>query len=80
MEQVDEIIDLLQGLKEELSIPRNVKEKIDNTIEAMKSEMDIKIKVNKALQELDEIADDPNIEAYTRTMIWNIVSLLEKLS
>jgi len=34
---------------------------------------------NKALDELDELVSDNNIQQYTRTQIWNVVSLLEKI-
>ena len=78
--QVKEIIEILEDLGNDGTVPRNVKDKIKNTIEALKQETDLKISVNKALYNLDEIADDPNLQSYTRSQIWNIVSLLEKIS
>lgn len=78
--QINDIIGVLEDLENDSSVPRNVKDKIKNTIEALKEEKDLKISVNKALHELDEIADDPNLQPYTRTQIWNIVSLLEKIA
>ena len=39
----------------------------------------LKVKIDKSLQELDSLDEDPNIPVYTRTQIWNIVSLLESL-
>jgi uncharacterized protein (UPF0147 family) len=74
------IIEILEELKTDISVPRNVKEKIDNTIVALKENNDIKLRINKALHELDDIADDTNLQPYTRTQIWNVVSLLEKLT
>ena len=41
--------------------------------------IDIKGMHDKALQELDEISDDPNIPSFTRTQIWNIVSILSMM-
>ncbi|MBU0461926.1 MAG: UPF0147 family protein, partial [Nanoarchaeota archaeon] len=38
---------------------------------------ELSIRINKALSELDEISDDTNLQAYTRTQIWNIASMLE---
>lgn len=79
-EEEQEIVDILEILEDDMSVPRNVKDKIKNTISFMKEEVELKIRVNKALHELDEIADDPNLEPYTRTQIWNVVSLLEKIA
>ncbi|MBW2977365.1 UPF0147 family protein [Candidatus Woesearchaeota archaeon] len=74
------IIEILEELKTDASVPRNVKEKIENTLGALKDKCDLKLRINKALHELDEIADDVNLQSYTRTQIWNVVSLLEKLT
>ncbi len=78
-EQIEEIVEILEELRDDNTVPRNVKEKVRLTIGVLKSNNEVTINVNKALQELDEIADDPNLQAYTRTQIWNIVSLLEKV-
>jgi len=78
--EINGIIEILEELKTDISVPRNVKEKIENTIMALKEKSDIKLRINKALHELDEVADDVNLQPYTRTQVWNVVSLLEKLS
>ena len=78
-EQIESVIDVLGELQED-SVPRNVKDKITITIEALKEKDEISIKVHKALHELEEIADDPNLQPYTRTQIWNVVSVLEKIA
>ena len=38
---------------------------------------DISMKIDRSLQELSEVADDPNISSYTRMQIWSVVSQLE---
>ena len=73
------VIEVLEDLEEETTVPRNVKDKIKTTIDSLKESDDPKVGVNKALHELDEIADDPNLQPYVRSQIWNIVSLLEKV-
>ena len=38
------------------------------------------VRINGAISILDEVANDPNIPVYSRTQIWNIVSMLEVLN
>ena len=81
LEQQDlmgDIIETLGDLKEDGVVPKNIKIKVDTIIENLSQESEVSMKVNKALNVLDEISDDPNLQSYTRTQIWNIVSMLEK--
>ncbi len=78
--QITEIIRSLSEILEDQTVPKNIRIKVENSIKALKeNENDISIGVDKAIQELDDVADDPNIEQYTRTQIWGIVSMLEKI-
>jgi hypothetical protein len=43
------------------------------------SEDNIEVKISTAIHMLDEIINDPNMPMYTRTRIWNAVSMLEEL-
>ena len=76
---VDDVINFLLELKEDLSVPKNVKLKVDKIIAILQGSEELSIRVNKASNELDEIADDSNMQPYTRTQTLNIVSMLEKL-
>jgi len=78
-EPVKEVIDVLNDLNEDTTIPKNIRSKINGIISTLKDKADVSIRVNKALNDLDEIANDTNMEPYIRTQIWNIVSLLEKV-
>ena len=78
IDQIQEVIKTLTELSEEASVPKNVKLKLQELAKTLNDKTDISMKVNKALNELDEIANDINIEPYIRTQIWSIVSLLEK--
>ena len=82
MDSKEIIGDVINGLKElgdDNSVPRNVKLKIQDTIKLLQDDGDMSIKVNKALAHLDEIAEDANMETYTRTQIWNLLSQLERV-
>ncbi|MBS3156335.1 UPF0147 family protein [Candidatus Woesearchaeota archaeon] len=75
-EQVREVISVLEMIKEDGSVPKNVKGKIDLTITSLSSDNETSIKVDKALQELGDMSNDPNIPIYTRVEILNIISML----
>lgn len=77
---IDQVISSLELLKEDLTIPKNVKEKVENSIIYLK-EKDVEnaVKVDKVIQELDDLSSDPNLPNYLKTQLWNILSLLESV-
>ncbi len=79
-EEIKDVIETLAELEEDATVPKNVKLKIQGIINNLKEDIEPPIKISKALSELDEIADDINLQAYTRTQIWNVVSALEKIN
>jgi len=78
-EKLKEIINALSELKEDMGVPKNIKNRINHIIEILNQDSDLSISVNKVSSELDEILDDTNIQSYTRIQILNIVSLLETI-
>ena len=81
-EQISDLDVVIAGLgeiKEDIAVPRNVRMKIESVIATLNEETELSIRVNKTLNELDEISNDVNLQQYTRTQIWNAISLLEKL-
>lgn len=77
--EVGNVINSLNEIQEDSTVPRNVRTKIEAIISSLREEAEISIRVSKALSELDEIASDINLQAYTRTQIWNVISALEKM-
>ena len=79
-QEIGDVIETLTKLQEDAAVPKNVKIKIQKIITSLKKKnTELSMKINKALHELDEIADDANMQPYTRTQIWNVVSMLEKI-
>ena len=70
---------ILGELKDDGTVPKNVRLKIEKVMKMLNGETETQIKVSKALNELEEIADDVNLQSYTRTQVWNIISILEKI-
>lgn len=75
--EINEILSVVSQIDQDSTVPKNVKIKIKEIISILQQDLDTAVKSSKILQELDDIADDPNIPTYTRTQIWSIVSALE---
>ena len=77
MSEFAAVIEALEELKVDTSVPKNVKTKIESTIYALQEEIAVSLRASKALHELEDIADDNNMQPHIRTQIFNVVSLLE---
>ncbi|MCK5593633.1 MAG: UPF0147 family protein, partial [Candidatus Aenigmarchaeota archaeon] len=74
----ENIVAALSEIKEDKRVPRNVRSSLQETIGELTCENEnISIKLNTAISILDEINNDTNIQPFTRTQIWNIVTMLE---
>ena len=80
-ERLQGVIEALEELTNDNTVPRNIKSKVEEIISLLKSVdgHEMSMKINKVLSELDEISDDTNLQTYTRTQIWNIASMLEMI-
>lgn len=77
----DPINKLLEEISSDRSVPKNIRTAVDQAKADLNNEKDeLDVRVNSAISILDEVANDPNIPIYTRTHIWNIVSMLETMS
>lgn len=79
-DELQGIIEGLEDIRTDSTVPKNIKNKIQEIIITLKdSNIELSMKVDKAQQELEEINSDTNIQSFTRTQLWNIVSMLETL-
>ena len=76
---IESIEPVLKELKEDATVPKNVKLKIEKVIGILRKSSEMTIKVSKALNELEEVADDVNLQSYTRMQVLNVISALEKV-
>ncbi len=79
-QELNNVLEVLKELSEDSIVPKNIKSKISEVIEILEGDSEMSLKISKALHELEEISDDSNLQAFTRTQIWNITSMLEKIT
>ena len=76
----EEVISFIQQVANDRTVPRNIRAKCEDSINILKDEKeDVAVRVNTVISNMDEVSNDPNIPMYTRTQIWNIVSVLESV-
>ena len=76
--KIGNIEEVLTQVKEDNTVPKNVRLKIEGLLKVLNENIEMQIKISKVLNELEEIVDDVNLESYTRTQIWSVISELEK--
>ncbi len=80
-DHVKQVIDILDNLAEDTSVPRNIRKgATDAKARLMDTKNAMDVRATSAMMILDDLANDPNIPLHGRTLIWNIISQLEVLS
>ncbi|MFH0896605.1 MAG: UPF0147 family protein [Candidatus Bathyarchaeota archaeon] len=69
---------ILSLISEDNTTPRNLRRAAKEALDILTSTDESHgIRAAQAVNILDDISQDPNMPAYTRTRIWNVVSILE---
>ncbi|HDI02797.1 MAG TPA: hypothetical protein ENF95_01535 [Candidatus Aenigmarchaeota archaeon] len=77
---IETIIQALSQIKDDRTVPKNIRASCEECIKDLQNENEeLSVRINACISTLDEVSNDPNIPSYTRTQIWNIVSMLEAL-
>lgn len=80
-ESLEPAVDMLEQVSEDSSVPRNIQQECKECIEILKDDdEELSVRINSCTSKLDDVANDANIPMYTRTQVWNIVSMLESAS
>lgn len=77
--EMEAVVVSLMEIQDDATVPRNVRTQVQSTISTLKTDTELSIKVSKALSGLSEIVNDVNLQPYTRTQIYNVMTTLEKL-
>jgi len=79
-DQLNSIKEMLGEMKDDSSVPRNIRSKINNIISEINNDnCKIDIKISRLLNYLEEISDDPNLPNYIRTEILMGIGILSEV-
>ena len=79
-EQIQGLIEYLDQLAEDTSVPRNIRKgATDAKAHLLNEDEAPDVRAASATYILDDLANDPNLPLHARTQIWNIMSQLEHL-
>ncbi len=77
MADLGEINELLQALAQDAALSKNIRDILETINDELRNDKDVSVKIDAALQKIEDLSLDPNISPYVRTQIWNLTSLLE---
>lgn len=74
--EINRQIDTITG---DLSVPKNVRSAVNEAKSKLNAEGDYIMRVSGAIYNIDSISNDINLQPQARTVIWNILSMLESI-
>lgn len=76
--RIKQALGVLNEVSNDNTTPRNIRRAAKNAMDELQSPANsIGVRASNAISILDEISQDPNMPAYTRTRLWQVASLLE---
>jgi uncharacterized protein (UPF0147 family) len=81
MVKAKDVIDTINEIMEDPSLPKNIKTNLECIVNVLKDvkPKDLKLKADKCIHDLDDISSDVNLQPFVRTQLWSVVSMLEAI-
>ena len=71
---------ILNEVSNDNTTPRNIRRAAKSALDTLQvADLSLGVRAANAISILDDISQDPNMPPYTRTKIWNIVSVIEAI-
>ena len=78
MKKLGQAKQILNMIADDNTTPRNIRRTAKNAADMLDDEvLSIAARAANAIAVLEEISQDPNMPMYSRTRIWNAISVLE---
>ena len=78
-DKIEYAADLMDAIMEDTSVPRNIRKIMDDAKIKIISKEALNVNVSNAIYLMEDISNDINMPAHTRTEIWTIISELESI-
>jgi len=79
-EKIKQALVVLGEVSEDSTTPRNIRRAAKDAMNVMQTnEYTPAVRASNVISILDEILQDPNMPAYTRVKLWNIMSFIEAI-
>ena len=79
-ETITQVRQQIEVLLNDNSVPRNVKSALDEARKSLDQKGEsYSVRASGATYKIDEVSNDINLPPYARTVIWNMLSLLEEI-
>lgn len=81
MSRIDQITEYLQNyIVQDTTVPRNIRKAASDAVKSLREKgKENKIKAYSAIEILDAVSNDPNMPMHARTIIWEVLSELERV-
>ena len=74
---MDEIIEAVKEVLDDSGLPKATRTKLEEIVTILEAPGDVRLRVNKAICELEDLSYNTTLPAFIRTQLWNIASMLE---
>jgi len=74
--KVLEIIEMMDVLISDTSVPKNIRKALSDAKEQLKSQNDLSTRISAAVYSIEAVSEDINMPMHARTQIWAILSAL----
>jgi len=74
-----EAMSVLNEIADDQTISKNIKTMVVSVLSILEEDCDVAVKCDKAIQTLT-VCEDNNIDMFTKTRIWSLLSILESVS
>ena len=80
LEFLNNSVSTLNQIATNPSTPKNIRKNIADIVEQLKSdEYSVSVRAANTISLLDDVTQDPNLQSYVRTSLWQAVSTLESI-
>tara|TARA_Y100000310_G_scaffold95767_1_gene93548 strand:+ start:174 stop:422 length:249 start_codon:yes stop_codon:yes gene_type:complete len=80
MTNLTEAIEIIDEICEEQGMPKNIKTILIEVKGSLQdNSRDVRLILDEAKEKISNLSEDPNLQSFSRTQIWNLSSALEEV-